>query len=150
MTLNDNVRIDMSRVSKRSGSRRGGIIAGGGIGVVLLALGSQLLGINLMPFAPVVEQAIGGGAVSEERTGSVPGRETGADANTDVERRMAAASDSLERYWATQVGNYRGPATVVLFEGRTESGCGAARRRPARSPVRPTRRSPSTSHPLTR
>lgn len=80
-------------------SSRGWIIAGGGIRVVLLlALGSQLLGINLMPFAPVVEQAIGGGAVSEERAGSVPGRETGADANTDVERRMAAASDSLERY----------------------------------------------------
>ncbi|WP_053385163.1 KPN_02809 family neutral zinc metallopeptidase [Leucobacter celer] len=128
MTFNDNVRIDTSRVSKRSGGgRRGGVIAGGGIGVVLLLmLGSQLLGVNLMPFAPVVEQAISGGVVSEEQAGAVPGCETGADANTDVECRMAAASDSLERYWATQVGNYRGPANVVLFEGQTESACGAA------------------------
>jgi predicted metalloprotease len=103
------------------------VIAGGGIGVVLLLmLGSQLLGVNLMPFAPVVEQAISGGVVSEEQAGAVPGCETGADANTDVECRMAAASDSLERYWATQVGNYRGPANVVLFEGQTESACGAA------------------------
>lgn len=128
MTFNDNVRIDTSRVSKRSGGgRRGGAIAGGGIGIALLLfIGSQLLGIDLTPYAPVVEQAIGGGPVSEEQSGSVPGCETGADANRDVECRMVGASDSLERYWATQVGNYRGPADVVLFEGQTESACGAA------------------------
>ena len=127
MTFNDNVRVDTGRVSKRrGGARRGGAIAGGGVGVLLLlTLGSQLLGVNLLPFAPAVEQAIGGGSPAEEEA-ALTGCETGADANEDVECRMAATSDALDRYWETQVGNYRPPADVVLFEGRTDSGCGAA------------------------
>ena len=128
MTFNDNVRVDTSKVSKRSGARRGGAIAGGGIGIALLLLiGSQLLGVNLAPFQPVVEQLVGGGGSSEAgQEVALTGCETGADANADTECRMAAASDSLERYWSTQVGNYRGPADVVLFTGQTSSGCGSA------------------------
>ncbi len=128
MTFNDNVRIDTGRVSKRSGgARRGGMIAGGGAGIVLLlALGSQLLGVNLMPFAPAVEQALGGGGSAQEQEVALTGCETGADANEDVECRMAATSDALNRYWETQVGNYRAPGDVVLFTGQTQSACGAA------------------------
>lgn len=131
VTFNDNVRIDTSKVSKRGGgARRGGMIAGGGIGVaLLLALGSQLLGVNLNVFAPALNQALGSGTVISEPqpgTGSLEGCAAGADANRDVECRMAAASDSLDRYWATQVGNYRAPAPVVLFTGQTQSACGAA------------------------
>ena len=128
MTFNDNVRIDPSKVSKRSGgARRGGMIAGGGVGIaLLLALGSQLLGINLMPFQPAAEQLLGGGAVTEEHAGALSNCETGADANQDVECAMNGAADSLDRYWATQVGNYRAPGPVVLFSGQTQSPCGAA------------------------
>ncbi|MBL3698817.1 neutral zinc metallopeptidase [Leucobacter luti] len=128
MTFNDNVQIDTSKVSKRSGARRGGMIAGGGVGIaLLLALGSQLFGVNLNMFAPAINQALGSGsAISETASGTVEGCESGADANRDVECRMTAASDSLDRYWATQVGNYRAPAPVVLFSGQTQSGCGAA------------------------
>ncbi|GAB2560951.1 KPN_02809 family neutral zinc metallopeptidase [Leucobacter ruminantium] len=127
MTFNDNVRIDTSKVSKRRGGARGGMIAGGGAGIALLLfLGSQLLGIDLTPYAPVVEQALGSGPVSEEQAGSLEGCATGADANTDAECRMAATSDSLDRYWASQVGNYRGPSDVVLYDGQTQSACGTA------------------------
>ena len=129
MTFNDNVRIDTSKVSKRGGAKRGGIIAGGGIGIVaiLLAIGSQVLGVNLNGFAPAVNQALGAGsALSEPASGELEGCASGADANTDVECRMAAASDSLDRYWQSQVGNYRAPAPVVLFSGQTQSACGAA------------------------
>ncbi|WP_024357463.1 neutral zinc metallopeptidase [Leucobacter chironomi] len=127
MTFNDNARIDTGRVSKRSGARRGGLIAGGGVGVaLLLALGSQLLGVNLLPFAPVVDQLISGSSLSGERSEALPGCETGADANADAECRMAATADSLDRYWAGEVDGYRAPAEVVLFEGQTQSGCGTA------------------------
>lgn len=128
MTFNDNVRVDTSKVSKRSGARRGGAIAGGGIGIaLLLMIGSQLLGVNLAPFQPVVEQLVGGGSsVEAGQEVALTGCETGADANEDIECRMAAASDSLDRYWATQVGNYRSPGTTRLFTGQTESACGAA------------------------
>lgn len=128
MTFNDNVRVDTSKVSKRSGARRGGAIAGGGIGIaLLLMIGSQLLGVNLAPFQPVVEQLVGGGGSGEAgQEVALTGCETGADANENIECRMAAASDSLDRYWSTQVGNYRSPGTVQLFTGQTESACGPA------------------------
>lgn len=128
MTFNDNVRVDTSKVSKRSGARRGGAIAGGGIGIaLLLMIGSQLLGVNLTPFQPVVEQLVGSGGSGEAgQEVALTGCETGADANENIECRMAAASDSLDRYWSTQVGNYRSPGTVQLFTGQTESACGPA------------------------
>ena len=129
MTFNDNVRIDTSKVQKRSGGSRGrgGLAIGGGsLGVVvILFLGSQLLGVNLLPFAPIVDEFTGGGSSSSQEV-ALSGCETGADANENVECRMAAASDSLDRYWNTQVTNYRAPAPVVLFEGSTQSQCGTA------------------------
>ncbi|MGO3147230.1 MAG: KPN_02809 family neutral zinc metallopeptidase [Leucobacter sp.] len=128
MTFNDNVRIDTSRVQKRrGGARRGGLAVGGGsIGlIVILFIGSQLLGVDLTGLAPALSGGGGGGSTSEEVV-ALDHCQTGADANTDAECRMAAASDSLNRYWASQVGNYRAPAPVVLFEGATQSQCGTA------------------------
>lgn len=122
MTFNDNVNIDTSRVSKRSGGR-GMAIGGGSLGVViLLFLGSQLFGVDLTGLAPALS---GGGSSSEQET-SLANCQTGADANANAECRMAATADSLNRYWATQVGNYRAPAPVVLFDGSTQSACGTA------------------------
>lgn len=131
MTFNDNVRIDSSKVSKRSGGmKKGGMIAGGGIGIaLLLALGSQLLGFDLTQFTPAVEQLVGSSSSSSsssESSETLDNCTTGAAANNDTECRMAGATDSLDTYWATQVDNYRGPGEVVLFEGQTQSGCGAA------------------------
>ena len=128
MTFNDNARIDTSRVSKRRGrGAKGGLIAGGGGAVaLLLLLGSQLLGVDLTGFAPVAEQLLSGGAVSDEYRGELDNCATGADANRDAECRMAGASDSLDRYWSQEVDGYRSPADVVLFESATSSRCGTA------------------------
>ena len=127
MTFNDNVRIDQSKVRKRSGARTGGMVAGGGLGIaLLLAIGSQLLGFDLTPFAPAVQQAIGAGTTSEQAEAVLNACRSGADANTDDECRMNATADSLDRYWSTQVGNYRGPGPVTLFDGQTQSECGTA------------------------
>ena len=127
MTFNDNARVDTSRVSKRSGARRGGMIAGGGVGVVLLlGIVSQLLGINLLPFAPAVEGVVNGSSSGQSESSQLVGCETGKDANEDTECRMAATADILDRYWETQVNGYRAPADVVLFDGQTASACGTA------------------------
>ncbi|MBK0420082.1 neutral zinc metallopeptidase [Leucobacter sp. CSA1] len=120
MTFNDNVRIDTGKVSRRRGGR-GGAIAGGGIGVaVLLFFASQLLGIDLTPLAGMAQ----GGTVQDQEVG-FEDCETGADANENTECRMAGASDSLDRYWTEQVGNYRAPG-VILYDGQTSSACGTA------------------------
>ena len=101
------------------------MMAGGGIGlVIILAIGSQLLGVDLTPLASMVGGSSQGSTQFEEVVMS--DCQTGADANEDAECRMAAAADSLDRYWETQVGNYRAPAPVVLFEGQTSSQCGTA------------------------
>ena len=135
MTFNDNVRVDTSKVQRRTGGSggggRGGLkIAGGGlVGVIVLFVVGQLLGVNLLGSG-----GIGGlgslGTVSDQSTQSVTTDnldecQTGEAANVDDVCRMTAASDSIDRYWATQVGNYRAPG-VVLYDGSTQSGCGPA------------------------
>lgn len=121
MTFNDDARIDTGRVKRRRG--RNAAIAGGGglVGIIVLALASQLLGVDLTPLAGV----IGGDTQSSEESTGLDNCATGADANADDECRMAGASDSLERYWSSQVQGYRS-TDVVLYSGSTQSGCGAA------------------------
>lgn len=130
MTFNDNVRIDTSQVEKRSGGGRGrtGMAVGGGSAglLILLFIGSQLLGVDLTGLAPALSSGGGATTSSSEQVVAVTDCKTGADANKDAECRMTAASDSLNRYWSTQVGNYRGPQPVVLFSGQTQSQCGTA------------------------
>ena len=127
MTFNDNAQIDSTSVSKRSGAKRGGMIAGGGVGIALLLyLGSQLLGVDLSGLQPVAEQYIGGQQVQPQKVEQMADCNTGKDANSDTECRMAGASDSLNRYWATQMDGYVKPAEVALFSGQTQSRCGTA------------------------
>lgn len=126
MTFNDDVRIDTSKVSKRAGGSRGGMAVGGGLGIaLLLMIGSQLLGVDLTPLQSAFGGASAGGSASTQEV-ELDNCETGADANADAECRMAATADSLDRFWATQVGNYRSPGKTVLFEGSTDSPCGTA------------------------
>lgn len=127
MTFNDNARINSSSVTRRGRGRRGGLIAGGGIGIVaLLYLGSQLFGVNLVPLAPAVEQVFSGNSSASGEVEPLANCETGADANANVDCRMAATSEVLDRYWATQVDGYVSPGDVVLFTGATDSACGSA------------------------
>lgn len=124
MTFNDDARIDTGKVQRRGGRRAATIGGGGLLLVVVLAIASPLLGVDLTPLAGV----FGGGQPGTGGQEQVVGMDeckTGADANRDDDCRMAAASDSLDTFWETQVRGYRAPG-VALYSGSTQSGCGAA------------------------
>jgi uncharacterized protein len=124
MTFNDNSNIGGGRVSKR-GRNTGLAVGGGGLGVVLLFVVSQFLGVDLSGLAG------GGQAQSEAGPGSsLEQCQTGADANVNVECRMKGAAASLDVYWSQELpqlgGAYQPPQPVVLFTGSTGTGCGNA------------------------
>jgi len=126
MTFNDDARIDTSKVQRRGGAgRKTAMIGGGGaLGVLVLFIASQLLGVDLTPLANTMGVDTGQSSSSGQPSG-LENCETGADANADDECRMAAAADSIDRFWETQVNGYRSPQ-VVLYSDYTDSGCGTA------------------------
>ncbi len=127
MTFNPDSNIGGGKVSRR-GRNTGVAVGGGGIAVVLLALLSPLLGVDLTGLSGL----FGGGAGQYEAgpTDSLEQCQTGADANANVECRMKGASASLDKYWAGKFAEegltYRSPAEFVLFTGATSTGCGNA------------------------
>lgn len=123
MTFNDNARIDTSKVQRRKGGRAAVIGGGSLIGALVLFFASQLLGVDLTPLAGTLS---GGGGQSTEQAVDLDNCNTGADANTDDNCRMAAATDSLDVYWNEQFeSGYRIPG-VILYTGSTDSACGTA------------------------
>ncbi len=120
MTFNDDAKIDTSKVSRR-GRNTGIAVGGGGLLIVGLFLLSQLLGVDLTGLA--------GGGQSPEQPGESIGSCTGADANADLDCRIAGAADSLDTYWSEQLPSfgvdYR-TTNIVLFTDQTNTGCGGA------------------------
>jgi len=120
MTFNDDARIDTSRVSRR-GRTTGMVAGGGGLLVIGLFILSQFLGVDLTGLA-------GGGQGQEQPAESI-GSCTGADANADLDCRIAGAADSLDTYWAEQLPSfgvdYR-TTNIVLFEDQVSTACGGA------------------------
>ncbi|MEO6942387.1 MAG: neutral zinc metallopeptidase, partial [Terrimesophilobacter sp.] len=126
MTFNPDSNIGSGKVSRR-GRNTGVAVGGGGIIVVILALVSPLLGIDLTPLAGL----FGGSGQSQTTTSDhLEQCKTGADANNNVECLMKGAAASLDAYWSgtfAQEGiTYRSPADFVLFTGSTSTGCGTA------------------------
>ncbi|WP_334169177.1 neutral zinc metallopeptidase, partial [Timonella senegalensis] len=108
MTFQDGGSFDSNRVKKRSGGK---IAAGGGIGVIAIALLSQF--IDLGPLTPLIQQLLGGGS-------STP----------STECRYGWTLESLDTYWATalpqQTGiKYTAPG-AVSFENQVSTACGSA------------------------
>ncbi len=126
MTFNPDSNIGSGKVSRR-GRNTGIAVGGGGIVVVLLALVSPLLGVDLTPLAGMFGDA---GTSQSTTSDSLEQCQTGADANEDVECRMKGASASLDKYWAGKFAQegltYRSPSEFVLFTGATSTGCGNA------------------------
>jgi len=116
MTFNDNAKIDSSRTKRRG---RTGAIAGGGgvVGIIAIALLSQLFGVDL--------SGLVGGGGTDGSDEAIVGCDYGTDANSDLDCRLAGAGDSLDDYWAGQVEGYR-PTDVVLFDDQANTGCGGA------------------------
>ena len=50
---------------------------------------------------------LGGTSAESGQESAIENCDTGADANEDDQCRMAAAADSLDRFWAGQVEGYR-------------------------------------------
>lgn len=124
MTFNDDARIDTSKVQRRKGGRTAVVSGGTLIGALVLFVASQLLGVDLTPLVEAFSSSSSN--QSAEQVAQLDNCETGADANVDDNCRMAAATNSLDAYWAGQVDSgYRSPG-VVLYTGSTDSRCGQA------------------------
>lgn len=124
MTFNDNARINPDKVSRRG--RNTGIAVGGGGSLLVIGLfiASQFLGIDLTGLA-------GGGTTGgEQQQGQSLSECTTAEAaNTSIDCRIAAAADSLDTYWASELpelGQAYRTTNVVLFTGQVSTGCGGA------------------------
>jgi predicted metalloprotease len=126
MTFNDNADIGGGKTSRRG--RTGLIVGGGGGGLLVIALFviSQLTGFNVNGLVDGVGS--GGGNESVDTLGRC---QTGADANANLDCRMKGAAASLDVYWNTEYPKltgqaYASPQPLALFDGGTNTGCGAA------------------------
>ncbi len=126
MTFNPDSNIGSGKVSRR-GRNTGMAVGGGGIVVVILALISPMLGVDLTPLAGMFGDA---GTSQSAPSDNLEQCQTGADANANVECRMKGAAASLDAYWAATFAaegiTYRSPADFVLFTGSTSTSCGTA------------------------
>jgi hypothetical protein len=120
MTFNDN-----ASVGGNSARRRGGgiAVAGGGIaglGALAVLLFQLFTGTDLSGLLG------GGGVPNPADTGAaIANCETGADANASDDCRLAAASLSINQFWAENVQGYREPQLIIV-DGSTSTQCGTA------------------------
>ncbi|PWB97565.1 KPN_02809 family neutral zinc metallopeptidase [Salinibacterium hongtaonis] len=122
MTFNDNARSSGSRVSKR-GRNTGLAVGGGGVGLIVILLVSSFLGVDLSGL--VGGDALGGGGAASQDS-PLEGCETGADANAVVECRLDFTAQSLDDFWAQELGSGYSLPEFVLFEQSVSTACGSA------------------------
>lgn len=120
MTFNDN-----ASVGGNSARRRGAgvAVAGGGIagiGAIAVLLFQLFTGTDISGLLG------SGGVPNPADTGTaIANCETGADANASDDCRLAAASLSINQFWAENVEGYREP-TLIIVDQSTSSQCGTA------------------------
>ncbi|MGC0368786.1 KPN_02809 family neutral zinc metallopeptidase [Microbacterium sp. SLBN-111] len=120
MTFNDNARVGGNSAKRRGGTVAavgGGAVGLGGIVVLLISLftGTDLTGL------------IGGGQAAGPQTGGerIANCETGQDANSNDDCRLAAASLNLDQFWGKTVEGYSKPQLIIV-DGAASSPCGTA------------------------
>lgn len=126
MTFQDGGNFESGRVTKRSGGK---VAAGGGIGVIALALLSQF--IDLGPLTPLVQSMLSGGSSQSSGTEEgLQGCDTAADANSNVECRYDWTIQSLDSFWSEALPEQTGVKYVlpkaVSFSQGVSTGCGNA------------------------
>lgn len=147
MTFRENASLKTNQVRRGGGGRpgRGGpgggsLAAGGGVGSILLLIlylvfggdsggsggsggAGSATGSNWNYDSRHVEQDAAG--QQADSGNPFPECRTGADANERVDCRMVGTVISVQDYWESTYENYE-PAQTVLFDGSTNTGCGAA------------------------
>jgi len=122
MTFNPDA--DISGHRTRRPGRTAAIAGVGGAGLlgIIALIAGPLLGIDLTGL-------LGGGATqgggSSESGSTVLACETGEDANTQDDCRMAGAQVLLDDYWTQHVEGYT-PPQLYVFQGQTSTQCGTA------------------------
>lgn len=130
MTFRNDASYDTGRASS-SGGGRGGLIAGGGVGTLVVVGLYLFLGGNPADLGSLLGQ---GGSLSPERNSGEYSLEhcrgTAEDANSHDDCRMIATAQTLDEVWETvlpqQAGiSYTQPG-LHLFRDSVRTGCGAA------------------------
>ncbi|MES2144799.1 MAG: neutral zinc metallopeptidase [Pseudomonadota bacterium] len=105
---------------RRSGPSRGGVVGGGGVGLVVIALIVWALGGDPMA---VLQQGGGTGQIQSGGTEITPADE---EAGQFVSVTLADTEEVWKKIFDEQVGRPYTPATLVLYKGVTRSSCGDA------------------------
>ena len=121
MTFNDNADVSGNRAKRRGRTAAiagGGVVGVGGLVVLLLSLftGTDLSGL------------LGGGTGAEPAPGGeteIAQCDSGADANARDDCRLAAASLSIDQFWADTLEGYR-PPQLIIVDVATPTACGTA------------------------
>jgi uncharacterized protein len=123
--FNDDARLDTSQISDQRGRRMGGggiALGGGGLGIVGIIL-ALVLGVN-------PSDLTGGGSSTQDTVVSASDLaqecQTGADADTKSECRIVGVVNSVQKYWAGQLGSRYSASQTQLFTGQNNTGCGPA------------------------
>ncbi|WCD93125.1 KPN_02809 family neutral zinc metallopeptidase [Microbacterium sp. nov. GSS16] len=121
MTFNPDADISGNTTRRRG---RGAAIAGGGVGVLgLVALVVAMLGGP--DLTGLVGGAPGGGNEPASSGEALSECDTGQDANTSDDCRMAGAQVLLDDYWTQKFDGYQAP-TMTVVDGATSTQCGTA------------------------
>jgi uncharacterized protein len=127
MRFGRSARLDAGQVRDRRGMGGGGGVALGGgalggIGLLVFLL-IQVLGGGggggLGALGGLEGEQVGTGGLSEECA-------TGADANEREDCALVAVVNSLNAYWAAELGTDYRPAVTSFFTGQVSTGCGGA------------------------
>lgn len=121
MTFNSNADVSGSGAKRRGPG--GGAIAGGvgGLGAIAVILLQIFTGGD---FSSLLG-GLGSGSTEAGPETEISGCSTGADANANVDCRLAAGSKAINSFWATQATGYR-PPQLIIVDGSTPSACGTA------------------------
>ena len=129
MTFTSGGNFQGGRVRRAGGGGRTGVIAGGGLGAVIVALLAMFFG-NGGDLGQLTSSLPGGANPGSQDTGGVIGACTAEQANTDLECGLSATVQSLDAYWQDalpqQAGVQYTKPGVESFSGAADTGCGPA------------------------
>ena len=130
MTFRNDFQKSSARAERRSGGGRAIAVGGGGIGGLVLIGLYLLLGGDPGQLGQLTGAPNNQSSQTAQQSPGEDSCKTGGDANNRIDCRMEFTGISVDRVWEEQLPaqagiQYTNPG-LVLFEGSTQSGCGAA------------------------